>query len=100
MTNENEIEISDNLAEYEKNFSYPDTNDNNIQSKIFNKREFYYYNIKPRKIFTTYEEIQQYRETHCNRLVKESKEHQSIIRNLINPNTPNNGIILKYGLYL
>ena len=71
-----------------KDFSYPDPDDLNLLSKIFKKREFYYYNVEKRKKLESYDEIQKYRDLNCKKDIKEPKEHQQLIKNFINPNTP------------
>ena len=83
---------------YIKDFSYPKQNDPNILYKIYKKREFYYYKIPKRDILKSYEEIKKYRESSSKPDVKEAKEHQSIIANIISPNTPYTGMILMYGV--
>ena len=83
---------------YIKDFSYPNQNDPNILYKIYKKREFYYYKIPKRDKLKTYEEIKKYRESSNKPDVKEAKEHQSIIANIISPNTPYMGMILMYGV--
>ena len=38
-------------------YNYPEVNDENLQSKIYNKREFYYHKIPNRKIAKNYEKL-------------------------------------------
>lgn len=86
-----------NKIDFNKDFSYPEPSDPEILSKIFQKREFYYYNVEKRDKLNTYEDVKAYRDLNCQANIKDPKEHQSIIANLINPNTPYKGIILMYG---
>jgi len=79
-----------------KDFSYPETSDPNIQSKLFKKREFYYHQIKPRKIITEYQDIKNYRESICKGDFR-LREQQAILSNLINPNTPYKGLLVMHG---
>jgi len=79
-----------------KDFSYPKTDDPNIQSKLFKKREFYYHQIKPRKIMNNYDEIKNYREQVCQGDFK-LREQQAIMSNLINPNTPYKNLLIMHG---
>ena len=81
-----------------KDFSYPEPDDSEYQSKIFKKREFYFYNVNPRKQLESYDEIKNYRNLNCKQDSRDPKEHQSIITNFISPNTPYKGIILMYGV--
>ena len=78
-----------------KNYSYPDPNDSDFQKKIFQKREFYYHKVPHREIMKSYDEIQKYREDNC--AIFELREHQKIISNFINPNTPYKGLLLMHG---
>ena len=78
-----------------KNFSYPNPNDEDFQKKIFQKREFYYHKVPHREIMKSYDEIQKYREDNC--AIFELREHQKIISNFINPNTPYKGLLLMHG---
>ena len=81
-----------------KDYSYPNPNDENLQEKIFKKREFYYHRIPRRDILKTDDEIQKYRDENCpDEFDFELKEHQKIITNLLSPHTPYNGILLMYG---
>ena len=79
-----------------KDFSYPNNDDEGLQSKIFNKREFYYHRIPSRKKLDTYEEVKMYRDDACKRDF-ELREQQAILSNLINPNTPYNGVLIMHG---
>jgi len=79
-----------------KDFSYPETNDPDIQSKIFRKREFYYHQIKPRDKMQTYEEVKDYRDQICKGEFK-LREQQAIMSNFFNPNTPYTGLLIMHG---
>jgi hypothetical protein len=81
----------------EKDYSYPETNDPDFISKIFRKREFYYHKIPIRDKMKNYEEIQKYREENCPEGEFELRNHQKILTNFINQNTPYNGVLLMYG---
>ena len=83
---------------YIKDFSYPDQNDPNFLYKIYKKREFYYYKIPKRDILKTYDDIKNYRDSNYKPGIKEAREHQSIISNMISPNTPYMGMLLMYGV--
>jgi len=79
-----------------KDFSYPEPNDPDIQSKIFKKREFYYHQIKPRNKMNTYEEVKNYRDQICKGEFK-LREQQAIMSNFFNPNTPYKGLLIMHG---
>jgi superfamily II DNA or RNA helicase len=84
------------MSKTEKDYSYPNPDDDNFQEKIFKKREFYYHRIPDRKIMKTYEEIQKYREENCQPGF-EPRDHQKILTNFISPNTPYKGLLLLHG---
>jgi hypothetical protein len=46
-----------------KDFSYPDYDDKDFLSKIYKKREFYYYKVQRRETFkeSDYDKIKKYR---------------------------------------
>ena len=82
-----------------KDFSYPDPNDPELQSKIFKKREFYYHRVPQRNIMTSYDEIQAYRNNNCKvGEFFEPREQQILLPNYINDNTPYKGVILMHGV--
>jgi len=87
----NEIDSDEN--DY---IGYPKVNDPEFQSKIYKKREFYYYKLPERPNLDNYEEIEDYR----NKICKPSGqllEHQSLLSNFINPDTPYKGLLIFHG---
>lgn len=84
--------------EMKKDYSYPKQSDSDIQYKLFKKREFYSNKInKPQKM-KSYDDIKKYRNNKCKRTIFTLHEHQLMISNFINPNTPYRGLILFHGL--
>jgi len=83
---------------FSKDFSYPEPEDPDLLSKIFKKREFYYYRVPQRDKMESYEEVQKYREINCPKGQIEPREQQAILPNLISPNTPYKGVILMHGV--
>ena len=79
-----------------KNFSYPHQSDENIQYKLYKKREFYYHKIDERDKLTDYKDIENYRNKICKSDFK-LREQQAILSNLINPNTPYKGLLIMHG---
>ena len=79
-----------------KDFSYPNTFDENLQSKLFKKREFYYHKIQPMPTMKTFEDIQNYRNSVCKQEYI-PREQQAILTNMINPNTPYKGLLVMHG---
>lgn len=88
--NSNKINIDD------VNIGYPKVADTNIQSKIYAKREFYYYKLPERPNLSNYNEIAEFRKKQCV-LSGELLEHQSMLSNFINPDTPYKGLLVFHG---
>lgn len=74
-------------------YNYPDTYDPNFQSKIYNKREFYYHRAPHIKEPKTYDEIKKYRDDICGR-VRSPTDHQLLLQKIISPFTPYRGLLL------
>ena len=79
----------------EQDFTYPNVNDEDIQSKLYTKREFYYHKMPERPKMKNDEDIMKYRKNVCN--ISGSLPHQDLISNFINPNTPYKGLIVYHG---
>lgn len=80
----------------EINIGYPQTSDPNLQAKIYAKREFYYYKLPNRPNLSNYKEIEEYRKKICEPS-GELLEHQAMLSNFINPDTPYKGILIFHG---
>ncbi|VVU95170.1 hypothetical protein CPAV1605_895 [seawater metagenome] len=79
-----------------KEYSYPNPEHDDFQSKIFKKREFYYHKIPPRQRLKTYEDIKEYRDLICSGDFQ-LREQQTILANFIAPNTPYKGVLVFHG---
>lgn len=79
-----------------KDFSYPLPNDENFQSKIYKKREFYYHKIPQRDILEDYEDIKEYRDQICKGEFK-LREQQILLDNFLSPETPYTGLLIMHG---
>jgi hypothetical protein len=79
-----------------KDYSYPEPEDKDISYKIYKKREFQYHRIPKRKKMENYEEIKKYRNTVCKADFK-PRQQQAILTNLLNPESPLNGILVMHG---
>jgi len=81
-------------------YVYPKPEDPEFQSKLYKKREFYYYKVPQRGILKDYDDIQDYRENACptGSIEFQPREQQSILPNFLNPNTPYKGIIVIHGV--
>ncbi len=88
--------INETINENEMNVGYPSTSDTDIQSKIYAKREFYYYKLPERPDLSNYNEISEFRKKQCV-LTGELLEHQAMISNFINPDTPYKGLLIFHG---
>ena len=78
------------------NYTYPSPSDKKLQSKIYQKREFYSHKIPPRPKLENYADIKEYRDNVCARRFS-LQEHQSFLSNFINPDTPYRGILIFHG---
>lgn len=89
-TDSNKINIDDIYV------GHPKVSDPNLQSKIYAKREFYYYKLPERPDLSNYNEIAEYRKKQCV-LSGELLEHQAMLSNFINPDTPYRGLLVFHG---
>jgi len=78
------------------NYSYPAPNDPEIQSELYGKREFYYNRIPERPDVGDYNDIKEYRDNMCGRSFT-LQEHQALLSNFINPDTPYKGLLIFHG---
>ncbi len=80
----------------DKDYGYPKYGDENFQSQIYRKREFYYYKIPERPNLENYKEIEEFRRKIC---VPSGQllEHQALLSNFINPDTPYKGLLVFHG---
>ena len=94
------MNLLDNKDETElmkTNFTYPDPNDPDIQYKLYKKREFYYNKYPEQPEIKTYQDIKDYRDNICAKDFS-LHEYQTLLANLINPDTPMRGAIVFHGL--
>uniref|UniRef100_A0A6C0EB41 Helicase ATP-binding domain-containing protein n=1 Tax=viral metagenome TaxID=1070528 RepID=A0A6C0EB41_9ZZZZ len=80
-----------------KEYTYPEVNDEQLQYKLYKKREFYPHKIPERPDINDYNDIKDYRDNVCGRSFT-LHEHQSLLSNFINPDTPYKGVIIFHGL--
>ena len=78
-------------------YIYPPPRDKNFQEKIFKKREFYYHRVEGRENLTDYKDIKAYRDKVCARSFQ-LQEHQALLSNFMNPETPYSGILIFHGV--
>lgn len=78
------------------NYSYPEQNDKDIQDYIYKKREFYGHKMKERPDVDNYDTIKEYRDNTCGKSAG-LLEHQQLLSNFINPNTPYKGVLVFHG---
>ena len=79
------------------NYTYPSNDDENLQYKIYKKREFYSHKLPERPDIKSYEELQEYRNNICAGEIQ-LFDYQSLLANIINPDTPYKGMIVFHGL--
>ncbi len=89
----NNSDLSNNENNY---IGYPKVDDPEFQSKIYKKREFYYYKLPSRPDLSSYKEIEDYRNKIC-KPTGQLLEHQSLLSNFINPDTPYKGLLIFHG---
>lgn len=75
---------------------FPDYDDDDFQTQIYEKREFQYYRIPEREKLKNYEEIKKYRNDNCKDNFK-ARPHQAILSNFMNPDYPYDGLIVIHG---
>jgi len=80
------------------NLSYPAQTDPDIQLKFYKKREFYYNKVPERPELTSYDDIKDYRVSTCDPQEFILHEYQSLLANVINPDTPFKGCVVFHGL--
>jgi superfamily II DNA or RNA helicase len=94
-----EIEELNEVEDYtskDKMYGHPKVDDPNLQSNIYKKREFYYYKLPERPDLTNYNEIAEYRKKICDPSGG-LLEHQAMLSNFINPDTPYKGVLVFHG---
>ena len=74
-------------------YNYPEASDKNIQYKLYKKREFFFHKMKERPSLENYADIKELRDNTCDR-PSGLFEHQVMLSNFINPDTPYKGILL------
>ena len=79
------------------NYTYPTADDEDLQYKIYKKREFYYHKIPERPDIKNYNEMAEYRAGICAGEMA-LFDYQSLLGNIINPDTPYKGMIVFHGL--
>lgn len=102
--NSDENKSSDMVEEFDrfdknaklKDVGYPKPDDPHLQSKIYAKREFYYNKMPDRPDLSSYKEIEEYRKKICV-FSGELLEHQALLSNFINPDTPYKGLLVFHG---
>ena len=90
------LDNSDNKIQEQMNYGYPNVNAPTLQSDVYKKREFYFYKLPDRPNLSNYKEIEQYRKRICEPSGG-LLEHQSLLSNFINPDTPYKGILIFHG---
>jgi len=77
---------------------YPNINDENLQNKLYEKREYYTNKMKVfDKDLHNYKDIKEFRDSICSGDFK-LYSHQSFLSNFINPYTPYKGLLIFHGV--
>jgi len=77
--------------------TFPSPSDEDFQRKLYEKRDFSLHSYPHREIKKTYKEIKEYRDNICSPPSFKLSEHQSLLSNFINPNTPYRGVLVFHG---
>jgi hypothetical protein len=78
-------------------YSYPDPADPELQKKIYEKREYIFHRYADRPNMDSYNDIKEYRDNICARAFT-LHDHQAMLSNFINPDTPYKGVVVFHGL--
>ena len=78
------------------NYSYPDILDDRLQEKLFLKKELNNYQIKHKPEINNYNDLFNYRLKKCRQF--QLSEHQQLLSNFFNPDTPYKSLLLFHGL--
>jgi len=89
--------MTSQIKRYIKDYSYPKYDDEDFISKLYKKREFYYFKVEERPVLTEYTDIQNYRSKNCTPN-KNPTNQQLILPNFISSNTPYKGLLLMHGV--
>ncbi len=79
------------------NYTYPNSDDDDLQYKIYKKREFYYHKIPEKPEIKNYTDMKEYRDGICAADIA-LFNYQSLLGNIINPDTPYKGVVVFHGL--
>lgn len=89
--------MSENIKKILKHdYSYPKYEDDDLQNKIYEKREFYYNKVQEQPEPKTYNELKKYRDTMCTGSVKNLQPQQLLLSNLFTPETPFKGCVINW----
>lgn len=75
-------------------FEYPDTDDEDFQQKMYEKREVHYNRSAEDKKLETYHELKKYRESVCTGKVKNLLPQQALLANIFTPETTLRGCVM------
>lgn len=91
------IDIDDKLKKKMlESYEYPNPIDPDFQSKIYKKREYHGHKIQGRSKLNTYDDVKKRRHEVCSGKFQ-LREQQAFLGNYINPNTPNDGVLIFHG---
>lgn len=93
--NNNDNQINNMMK---KEYSYPDQDVEDIQYKVYKKKEFYNNRVTERRTYKDYKDIKEHRDELCDPANFKPHPYQSLLPNFINPDTPYKGLIVMHGL--
>jgi len=74
-------------------YSNPSIDDQDLQSKIYKKKEFYSYKFPERPNYQNYDDLRQYRDSICSGEIRPFNQ-QSFARNFITPDSETKGLLI------
>lgn len=83
---------------YDINIKYPDVTDDDIQLKLYQKKELFDYRIKHRPDIKNYQELKAYRDLQCHMKNVTLAEQQIMLSKYFNINSSRKGILIFHGL--
>jgi len=93
---EDKFNVNDLKTIVEKDYFYPEQVDEDLQYKLYKKREFYFNRTPDRPEIVDYIDIKNYRDDMCGKDFQ-LQPYQNILPTFINPETPYMGQLVNYG---
>lgn len=96
LISKNELENKNDDELFNMNYNYQLSDDEELQEKMYKKRELYYYKYEDQPELTSDDEIKEYRKEACKKTI-DLRNYQLLLSNFINPETPYKGLVIFHG---